>query len=132
MWSICDCNITGMNTSENACHPPFTQTQYSHSPAPVDELHGLHRQRRGYDIIGVVPPPAHHDEPVHLTSDEDETARADEAQQAGPYEGVLADQPAARAHGVNLQTRTMKVQLHSRHGNQPGPEIISDITSSLT
>lgn len=78
--------------------------QTSHSPAPVDELHRLHRQCRGDDVVGVVPPPAHHNESVHFPGDEDEAARADEAQQAGPHEGVLADQPPAGAHRVNLPT----------------------------
>lgn len=77
---------------------PFLQN----SPAPVDELHRLHRQRRGDDVVGVVPPPAHHDQPVHLAGDEDEAAGPDEAEQAGPHEGVLADQTPAGAHRVDL------------------------------
>lgn len=93
----------------------------SHSPAPVDEFHWLHRQRRGNDVVGVVPPPAHHDESVHLAGDEDEAAGADEAQQAGPHKGVLADQPPAGAHRVHLQTHT-GVQLQGRHGNWPALE----------
>lgn len=75
----------------------------SDSPAPVDELHGLHRKCRGHNVVGVVPTPAHHDETVHFAGDEDEAARADEAQQASAHEGVLADEPAAGAQRVNLQ-----------------------------
>lgn len=81
------------------------------SPAPVDEFHWLHSQRRGDDVVGVVPPPAHHDESVHLTGDEDEAAGADEAEQAGPHEGVLADQPTTGTHWVNLQTHTDRQRL---------------------
>lgn len=92
--------------------PPSTS-----SPAPVNEFHWLHRQRRSNDVVCVVPPPAHHDEAVHLACDEDEAARADEAQQAGPHEGVLADQPAAGAHRVNLQTHTHTHTLCSATGS---------------
>ena len=76
---------------------------WRHSPTPVDEFHGLHRQRRGHDVVGIVPPPADHDETIHFAGDEDEAAGADEAQQAGTHEGVVADQPAAGAQRVNLQ-----------------------------
>lgn len=85
----------------------------SHSPSPVHEFHWLHRQRCGHDVVGVVPPPAHHDEPVHLAGDEDEAAWADEAQQGGPHEGVLADQPPAGAHWVYLPTHNLSpLKLH--------------------
>lgn len=87
------------------CDPQTPPT--SHSPAPVDEFHWLHCECSGNNVIGIVPPPAHHDEPVHLACDEDEAAGANEAQQASPHEGVLTDQPSAGAHRVNLQ-RTLQ------------------------
>lgn len=107
----------------------------SRSPAPVDEFHWLNRQRRGNDVVSVVPPPAHHDEPVHLAGDEDEAAGADEAQQAGPHEGVLADQPPAGAHRVNLQTHRrsdegVAMATDWRQSCMMEPE--SDITVFLT
>lgn len=100
-----------------------------HSPAPVHEFHWLHCQRRGNDVIRVVPPSAHHDEPVHLSGDEDEASGADEAQQAGPHEGVLADQPPAGAHRVDLRTQRT---FSRRHGNRPGLELKSDVRVFLT
>lgn len=90
--------IRSFLSAKNSQTPPST-----HSPAPVDEFHWFHRQRRGNDVISVVPPSTHHDESVHLASDEYQATGADEAQQAGPHESVLADQTPSGAHRVNLQ-----------------------------
>lgn len=38
-------------------------------PSPVHKLHGLHRQRSGNNVVGVVPAPADHHQPVHLADD---------------------------------------------------------------
>lgn len=94
---------SGFNTSSPSLY--ISEFPSSNSPSPVDKFHRLHRQRRGNDVIGVVSAPAHHDESVHLTGDEDEAPGADEAQQAGPHEGVLTDEPSAGAHWINLQAR---------------------------
>lgn len=61
------------------------------SPAPVHKLHGLHSERRGHDVVGVVPTSPDHHQTVHLPRHKDQTCRSDESQQAGPGEGKLAD-----------------------------------------
>lgn len=74
-------------------------------PAPVDELHGLHGERRGHNVIGAVPTSSHCHQPVYFSRYKDEARRADEAQQARPGEGKLADRSAAARNGKHLQQR---------------------------
>lgn len=71
-------------------------------PAPVHKLHGLHSERRGHDVVSVVPAPPDHHQTVHLPCHEDQTCRSDEAQQAGPGEGELADGGPVVRRGEDL------------------------------
>lgn len=72
------------------------------SPAPVDKLHWLHRQRRGNNIISIMPTASHHHEAVHLPRHKDQTCRSDKAQQASSGEGKLTDGSPAVGHGEDL------------------------------
>lgn len=72
-------------------------------PAPVDELHGLHSERRGHNIVGVVPSSSNRHQPVHFPRHEDEPRGSDEAQQARPGEGELADRSTTVRNRKHLQ-----------------------------
>ena len=72
-------------------------------PAPVDELHGLDGERRGHDVIGAVPTPSDGHQAIHFPHHKDEPGRSDEAQQARPGEGELADGRAAAGNRKHLQ-----------------------------
>lgn len=76
--------------------------QEKHIPAPVNKFHGLHRQSRGNNIVGIVPTPAHHHQAVYLPRHKDQPRWSDEAQQAGPCEGELTDGSAAAGYRKNL------------------------------
>lgn len=79
-------------------------------PAPVDELHGLHGEGRGHNIVGVVPSSSNRHQPVHFPRHEDEPRRSDEAQQARPGEGELADRSTTVGNRKHLQ-EVKKVRL---------------------
>lgn len=76
--------------------------QEKHKPAPVNKFHGLHRQSRGNNVVGIMPTTAHHHQAVHLSRHEDQPCWSDEAQQAGPCEGELTDGSAAAGYWKNL------------------------------
>lgn len=75
------------------------------SPASVHKLHGFYSKCCGHDVISIMSSPTDHHQAIHLTSDEHQTPRTHEAQQASPSEGVLTDQSACAAHRKNLNTK---------------------------
>lgn len=83
--------------------PEYPDAEDGYSAA-IDELHGLDREDRGDDVVGVVLAPGHGHEAVPRAADEDEIAGPEEAEQ--PRTGVL---DVAEGLALGLQRLDLEV-----------------------